>query len=564
MSAPQQGLEALPLLLIDLQATGPRPGVDHPFDLAWWLQTSAEDAIESCPIALPAPARLPAILRRRGCEPPTAGAWSPIAARERLAPVLGCSAAIVAHFVRFEAAWLRAWFGDDLPPLICLHALSRRLHPRLPSHALTALAGRLGSAPAQRHRSADHVAATRALWRALLADLAERDIRTLPALLDWLTAPAGPASAAAREYGLDRRLRLALPDAPGVYRYLDAGGQVLYVGKATSLHKRVNSYFRKRRGDSAAIRELLTRATGIEATVCASAVHAAILECREIQRLDPPFNTALKQSRRPLYWLAHDLGSVASAPDPRYRIGPWSGSWNVELWLAACEAVFDGDLSRLRRITGTLSDEALPPDTVRITLQAAWQHPADRRSLLARAIRRRRHDQSTETSTPAAEESSEGHAPPESCQSDASTGEAGHIPKTFDPITRCARALSTIAALHIRSRQLQRLRGRPWLWEEGGQHLSIHLSNAEGESKPDATSLARSMTAADWDLASVLAGELTRLRQNGCRVWRLKADGVRKMASTDTEQGQHGTKHDQQTRQKTSESSSEDQQMHET
>lgn len=108
MSPQEQRLDALPLLLFDLQATGPRPGVDHPFDLAWWLQTSSEETIESCPIALPALARLPAILRRRGCEPGTAGGMSALAARERLAPVLGAAAAIVAHYVRFEAAWLRA------------------------------------------------------------------------------------------------------------------------------------------------------------------------------------------------------------------------------------------------------------------------------------------------------------------------------------------------------------------------------------------------------------------------------------------------------------------------
>ena len=532
MSTQEQRLETLPLLLLDLQATGPRPDVDHPFDLAWWLQTSAGEAIESCPIALPALARLPAILRRRGCEPGTAGALSALAARERLAPVLGASAAIVAHYLRFEAAWLRAWFGDELPPLICLHALSRRLHPRLPSHSLAALAGRLGSEPAQRHRATDHVAATRAIWRAMLAELADHGIRTLPALLAWLSEPSGPASTGAREYGLDRRLRLALPDAPGVYRYLDARGQVLYVGKATSLHKRVNSYFRKRRGDSAAIRELLTRATGIETTVCASAVHAAILECREIQHLDPLFNTALKQSRRPLYWLDHELGMVATGHDQRYRIGPWSGNWNVELWLGACEAVFDGDLRRLQGITAARSDETPQPDAVRTVLLAAWQHPPDRRSLLARAIRRHRHDRSTATG-PAAEEG-EGHASTQGHGPDASAGATEHRVETFDPVTCCARALATIASLHIRSRQLLRLRKRHWQWEEGGQRLSIHLTEGESEGEADATSLSRPMTAIDWDLASVLAGELTRLRQNGCRVWRLPPGGIRKMASTAT------------------------------
>ena len=54
-----------------------------------------------------------------------------------------------------------------------------------------------------------------------------------------------------------RAQAVALPDAPGVYRFLAADRRVLYVGKATSLRSRVNSYFRKRRGEDKAL-ELVT------------------------------------------------------------------------------------------------------------------------------------------------------------------------------------------------------------------------------------------------------------------------------------------------------------------
>jgi hypothetical protein len=61
---------------------------------------------------------------------------------------------------------------------------------------------------------------------------------------------------------VDRIKRLEFPNRPGVYRMLSQSGQVLYVGKATSLKSRVNSYFRGQKGRDRKKLEMLAQVWG--------------------------------------------------------------------------------------------------------------------------------------------------------------------------------------------------------------------------------------------------------------------------------------------------------------
>lgn len=101
-------------------------------------------------------------------------------------------------------------------------------------------------------------------------------------------------SRSARRAQLDLQ-RAALPDEPGVYVYYDDAGQVLYIGKAKSLRKRVNSYFTK--SHDAKTHALVMRIARIEVTVVGSEQEALIFERSLIQRHQPPFNIELRDDK---------------------------------------------------------------------------------------------------------------------------------------------------------------------------------------------------------------------------------------------------------------------------
>lgn len=88
-----------------------------------------------------------------------------------------------------------------------------------------------------------------------------------------------------------------IPESPGVYQHLDESGNVIYVGKARNLQRRVSSYFSHYDDKSAKIRMLVRHIYDIRVTVVATEVDALLLENNLIKRYQPRYNSLLKDDK---------------------------------------------------------------------------------------------------------------------------------------------------------------------------------------------------------------------------------------------------------------------------
>ncbi|WP_200182721.1 DEDD exonuclease domain-containing protein [Tomitella biformata] len=210
-------------------------------------------------------------------------------------------AVLVAHNAPFDIGFLKAAALESATPwpafrVLCTVKLARRVLTRdeAPSVRLSALAELFRVSTLPTHRALDDARATVDVLHGLIARVGNQGVHSLPELIDYL-----PAVTAAQRG--KRHLADALPRRPGVYLFRGPSDEVLYVGTAVDLRRRVRTYFTgsETRGR---IKEMVALAVRVDHVECAHALEAAVRELRLIAAHAPPYNRKSKQPYK-AWWI---------------------------------------------------------------------------------------------------------------------------------------------------------------------------------------------------------------------------------------------------------------------
>jgi excinuclease ABC subunit C len=173
----------------------------------------------------------------------------------------------------------------------------------------------------------------------------EDEDQALPEQESAIDLAAGAGPLAVGRAVIARHAKLA-PSSPGVYRMIDAKGDVLYVGKAKNIRKRIIAYTRPTGYDSR-IERMIAATAALEFVSTATETEALLLEANLIKRLRPRFNVLLRDDKSFPYilitadhWAPQILKHRgARARDGNYY-GPFASVWAVNRTITALQRAF--------------------------------------------------------------------------------------------------------------------------------------------------------------------------------------------------------------------------------
>jgi DNA polymerase III subunit epsilon len=220
-------------------------------------------------------------------------------------------AVLVAHNAGFDIGFLRA-AAERLqipwprPPVLCTVRLARRVltHDEAPSVRLAALARLFSATTTPTHRALDDARATVDVLHGLIERVGNQGVHTYTDLRSYLpdVTPAQRRK---------RHLADLLPHRPGVYLFRGPSAEVLYIGTAVDLRRRVRQYFNGA-DPRTRIKEMASLATAIDHVECAHDLEAGVRELRLLAAHAPPYNRRSKFPHR-WWWVV-----LTDEPFPRF------------------------------------------------------------------------------------------------------------------------------------------------------------------------------------------------------------------------------------------------------
>jgi DNA polymerase-3 subunit epsilon len=204
---------------------------------------------------------------------------------------------LTAHNLSFDSSFLKKEFiycgKEPLDNLgLCTLKLSRRMYPMLKSKSLSVVCKHLGLKNSGVHRALGDSEVTAKLLIKLIKEVKDFNIRYVNELINYQSAPKGYKQEINYKKKLGEDISV-MPDAPGIYYFLNAKNEIIYIGKARSLKNRVKSYFLQTAPRKA--KKIIKQSSHLKIELTNTELTALLMEAELIKIVSPRHNVMLRE-----------------------------------------------------------------------------------------------------------------------------------------------------------------------------------------------------------------------------------------------------------------------------